>query len=119
MTGEIKTMRNIFTVIFLAGALTMFGVACKNQTAPSGKSEKDQAVEAAQKVFAEMKATGVDMSSGPCLSDEIISDWVADVAHSPRQEVDNLPANQCSSFREGKARHFVELDTEGKFLRAN
>lgn len=56
-----------------------------------------------------------DLSNGPCLSDNnpdwTISDWVCDVAHSPRQSVDNLPENQCSDFREGKAKHFVEVDT--------
>lgn len=49
---------------------------------------------------------------GPCLSNEIIGDWVCDVAHSPRQPVDDLPENQCSAFREGKARHFVELSPD-------
>jgi hypothetical protein len=58
------------------------------------------------------------MSVGPCLAEEIINDWAADVAHSPRQPVDDLPENQCQSFRNGKVGHFVELDTEGKFLRS-
>jgi len=47
---------------------------------------------------------------GPCLSNNIIPDWVCDIAHSPRQEVDDDPANQCKAFRTGQAHHFVELD---------
>lgn len=53
---------------------------------------------------------GQDFYKGPCLSNEIIPDWVCDVVNSPRQEVDNNPENQCSAFREGKAHHFVEVD---------
>jgi hypothetical protein len=53
--------------------------------------------------------------NGPCLSDNNtkwnVSDWVCDVAHSPRQAVDNLPENQCQAFRNGEAHHFVEVDS--------
>jgi len=55
---------------------------------------------------------GTDLSDGPCLSDPniIAGDWVCDVAHSPRLPVDNQQENQCKAFREGRARHFVEVD---------
>jgi hypothetical protein len=63
---------------------------------------------------------GKDLSNGPCLLDPIpeVRDWVCDVAHWPRQDVDNLAENQCSSFREGKAKHFVEVDPACNFIRA-
>lgn len=61
---------------------------------------------------------GVDFSSGPCLSNDLMPDWVADIAHDPRTAEDDLPENQCSAFREGKAHHFVELDLEGNLIRA-
>lgn len=68
------------------------------------------------------KASEVDLSNGPCLSDDNprwkISDWVCDVAHSPRETVDNLPENQCQEFREGKASHFVEIDPNCNFIKA-
>ena len=58
----------------------------------------------------------------PCLSDNNpewnISGWVCDVAHSPRQAMDDLPENQCSEFREGKSNHFVEVDAACEFIRA-
>jgi hypothetical protein len=44
--------------------------------------------------------------------------WVADMAHDPRQDVDDDPENQCAAYREGKADHFVELDPEGEFIRS-
>ena len=52
---------------------------------------------------------GMDMSSGPCLSNEIIPGWVCDVAHSPRQATDNDPSNQCPEYGV-TASHFVEVD---------
>jgi hypothetical protein len=51
-----------------------------------------------------------NLSNSPCLSDNLAPDWACDVAHSPRQAVDNLPENQCVSFRTGVVHHFVEVD---------
>ncbi len=82
------------------------------------KSEKDQAIEKSKELFKQKKEEGMDMSQGPCLSNEIISGWVVDVAHSPREAVDNQPENQCSTYREGKASHFIELDPEGNLIKA-
>ena len=56
------------------------------------------------------RGTILELDKSPCLSNEVIEDWVCDVAHDPRQDIDNMPENQCSAFREGKAHHFVELD---------
>lgn len=82
------------------------------------KNDREKAILEAQRIFTEQKTAGIDMSRGPCLSNEVIPDWVADVAHWPRQAIDNDPANQCPAYREGKAHHFVELDPEGNFIRA-
>jgi len=57
-----------------------------------------------------------DLNNGLCLG--LIDDgWVCDVAHNPRQAIDNLPENQCIDYREGRARHFVEVDPECKIIR--
>jgi hypothetical protein len=51
---------------------------------------------------------GMDLSDGPCLG-MITEGWVCDVAHDPRADVDNDPANQCPEY--GKtANHYVEVD---------
>lgn len=64
---------------------------------------------------------GQDISAGPCLSDEKEDwphpDWVCDVAHSPRQDIDDQPENQCKAYRDGKAHHFVEVDTNCDLIR--
>ena len=59
-----------------------------------------------------------DLARGPCLSENLLPDWVADIAHNPRQRVDDESANQCQNFRNGTAKHFVELDLEGNLIRA-
>ncbi len=66
----------------------------------------------------EKLAAGVNLSNGPCLSNSIIPNWVCDVAHSPRQDVDNDPANQCPEYG-GRADHFIEVSLECKVLRAS
>ena len=59
-----------------------------------------------------------DLNTGPCLSNEIAPGWVCDIAHDPREEVDNKPENQCPAFREGKSDHFVELDPGCNLIKA-
>ncbi len=64
-------------------------------------------------------------NEGPCLSDDaarkreagLASDWVCDVAHFPRVPADDNPANQCAEYRNGGARHFVEVDVDCKTIR--
>jgi len=63
---------------------------------------------------------GVDLSAGPCIRNPFISpsSWVCDVAHNPRQPIDDLPENQCSAYISGEANHFVEVTPDCKFIRA-
>ena len=82
------------------------------------ENDRDRAIRLARQLYQEKKAQGMDFSDGPCLAEEIIADWAVDIAHSPRQAVDNLPQNQCRSWREGRVRHFVELDPDGNLIRA-
>ncbi len=73
-------------------------------------------VAAAKARWEEVRGEGVDLSVGPCLG-AIAPDWVADVAHDPRQPVDDDPANQCAEVRTGTAHHFVELTPDGTLIR--
>lgn len=79
--------------------------------------EADRAVNQAKHFYALRKASGENFSTGPCLSDALMPNWVADIVHNPRQPVDDLPAYQCPAFIEGKSKHFVELDLEGNVVR--
>ena len=59
---------------------------------------------------------GTDLSKGPCLSENIIPDWVCDVAHSPRQAVDNMKENQCPEYGRS-AHHLVEVTPDCELIR--
>jgi hypothetical protein len=82
--------------------------------------ERQQAIEAAQAVYAAQAAAGVDFTNGPCISDELedVPGWSVDVAHDPREDIDDQPENQCQAYREGRTAHFVELDPDGNLIRA-
>lgn len=82
------------------------------------ESDRERAIRLAMELYEQRRAEGMDFSQGPCLAEEIIPDWCVDIAHSPRQPVDNLPQNRCQSFRSGRTHHFVELDPDGKLIRA-
>ena len=83
-----------------------------------GVDEADErtAVAAAKAAYADAKAAGTDLTDGPCLG-RVLPDWVADVAHDPRTDVDDDPANQCADYRSGEVDHFVELDPDGEVIR--
>lgn len=99
---------------FIAWSLTACGGG-----SDSSSGDKDKAVAAARFIYAG-KARSLDLSSGPCLAESIpsLSDWAVDIAHDPRQPVDDQSANQCQSFRDGETHHFVELTPGGQLIRA-
>jgi hypothetical protein len=82
-----------------------------------GKEADAATIRLAQRAYAKALLSGVNFSSGPCLG-VIKRDWVADVAHDPRQDVDDDPANQCEAYRNGDAHHFVELTPGGQYIRS-
>ncbi len=106
----------VLIVIVLLAFITVF----LNSGGPKSisKSEIETAVNQAKYLYGQERGRGRDFSSGPCLSEALLPGWVVDIAHSPRLPIDDLPENQCSAFREGRAQHFVELDLDGNLIRA-
>jgi hypothetical protein len=104
----------------IAAFLVLALAACGSSGSNVNPSGSQRAVDEAQTVFDQAQASGVDMSAGPCISESLPSlpDWVADVAHDPRQPVDDEPVNQCQRYRSREAHHFVELDVNGQLIRA-
>ncbi len=86
----------------------------------AGPDTRDRAVNEAMRAYREAQAAGTDLERGPCIAEQLpgLEDWVVDIAHEPRQPVDDQPANQCQRFRDGDAHHFVELSPSGKLIRA-
>jgi hypothetical protein len=77
-------------------------VAAVALAAGCGGAEADSGtIRLAQQAYERAKAAGVDMSRGPCLG-VMKPGWVADVAHDPRQDVDDEPEN--SARRTARAR---------------
>jgi hypothetical protein len=107
----------IIFVILLSGC-------AKNTPLQSEQNVEAKAIALCTSLCEKLK-NNLDLKNGPCLSDKNpewnISGWVCDVAHSPRQEVDNKRENQCEEwwkgFNEGNAPRFVEVDPECKFIR--
>jgi len=102
-------------LLLLASVILVSG--CVQQPA------QDASQQAKTKCIETCMTISSDLSDrSPCLSDNNlewnVSDWVCDVAHSPREAMDDLPENQCLEFREGKAHHFVEVDPNCNFIRA-
>ncbi len=99
----------ILLVILISGCTT------------SGDTEsfKKAAIDACIKICNSIKDKQ-DLSNGPCIGDPIPEHpgWVCDVAHWPREPVDNLPENQCEAYRNGTATHFVEVTPECTLIRA-
>src|SRR5262249_31023306 len=94
--------------------VSLFAVAGCGGNGKATVSDKDQAIAKAMLIFHQKQESGVDLSNGPCLAEQLpgLPDWAADVAHDPREPVDNQAANQCSSFQAGQTHHFVELTPE-------
>lgn len=89
------------------------------QLSPSPSTQvQDEIFKNALNLYLRKKEEGVDMKNGPCLG-PIGDDWVLDIAHKPRQSVDEKPENQCEDFRNGTAKHFIELDPDGKLITFN
>lgn len=103
-----------WAVVFLLVVVVVMLLTARRTGQPTGKGFDP--VAAARTRFEEVRGEGVDLSAGPCLG-VIGPDWVADIAHDPREPVDDDPANQCAEYREGKVTHFVELTPEGKLIK--
>jgi hypothetical protein len=103
--------------IAIAVVLGVFIAGCGGGSGAS-QEDKDKAIAAAKFLYAGQAKR--DLSNGPCLSESLpgLSDWAVDIAHDPREDVDDQPANQCQSFRDGKTHHFVELTPDGQLIRA-
>lgn len=111
---NVKMDKKIFIAGILVVVLLFSGCVTKEEVK---ESDKEKAIEECVKICKNFKNSGEDLDS-KCLSNDFYPDWVCDVAHSPRKAEDNLPENQCSAFREGKAHHFVEVDENCTLIRA-
>jgi hypothetical protein len=102
--------------LLLLGVVLVSGCT-EQQEPPPTRTQINEATLACVSLCQQKLNEGRDLSQGPCLSGEIIDNWVCDVAHAPRTQVDNDPINQCPAYGD-TASHFVEVDPECNFIRA-
>ena len=119
-TWAVNRRRPAPPLFIAAVCLSLSLAACGSNGSNVSQSDRDKAVDEAQAAFHQVQASGQDLSAGPCISESLpgVSDWVADVAHDPRQPIDDEPGNQCQRYRSGEAHHFVELGLDGRLIRA-
>lgn len=107
-------------VLIAASALVVLIAAGCGGDDDVSDEDRDRATAAAQQAYDIAVTRGDDLDVGPCIAEELpdLPDWVADIAHDPREDVDDDPDNQCQRYRDGDASHFVELTPEGELIRA-
>ncbi len=127
--------------LFLLGILFLliFGCAGENQSTENNSGNSafvsysppdENGVEINPQVYNELprdscikaclleKRTRGDLSQGPCLG-IIAVNYVCDVAHNPREDVDNVPENQCADYVQGRVLHYIEVDENCTFINEN
>lgn len=107
----------IILIVILVSACTIY-VVNNGGFNPGRKDTLDAAINQAKYLYRLKKEEGTDFSKGPCLTNALMSGWVLDIVHNPKEQVDDLVENQCSSYINGQAKHFVELDINGSLVRA-
>lgn len=114
-------MNKLILILLLAVSVFLLGcTGTSSEKTVGGSATADIEGECVSLCQLELQR-GTDLSNGPCIGNPLKADseWVCDVAHDPREEVDNLQENQCSAFREGKATHFVEVDASCRVIKKN
>ena len=111
----------LFWIVLVWIILVSILVVSLNGDSTSAKKrnvlEADKAISGARALFKKNVSEGKDLSNGPCLTNDLMPDWVVDTIHSPRENIDDLPGNQCQAYLEGRAKHFIELDLNGNLVR--
>ncbi|MFH1256275.1 MAG: hypothetical protein V1494_03185 [Candidatus Diapherotrites archaeon] len=109
---------SIILAAFIAAVLLLTGCTSIIQGETGAPKAPELATQACILLCEQKLAEGMDLTAGPCLSNEIYPDWVCDVAHTPRAAADNNPANQCPEYAKTKS-HFVEVNPNCQLIRAN
>lgn len=115
-----------FVVLCVSGVVVVYVLIMlfiAKPAAPAAVSQpnvdefEETIIAVAKQAYAQAKESGIDLTTGPCLSDALEIGWAIDIAHFPRETIDDWPENQCIAYLEGKVQHFIELDTRGAVIR--
>jgi hypothetical protein len=81
---------------------------------PNYVKEQQDLISCSRALYGNMKASGINFYS-QCLGRCI--DYSIDIVHVPRISEDDLVENQCSDYRKGLTKHFIELDENENIVR--
>lgn len=113
---------SIYLILILICLIFVSAPGCKETKKPDTSIEpalEELLIEECKAACQDALAKGQNLGNGPCLMDPIRdTGWVCDIAHEPREAVDNLRENQCNAWHNGTASHFIELTPECKFIKA-
>jgi hypothetical protein len=107
----------LIVIVFSSSATYYLFIKTQSNYQVGKSSEVDEAVQKAKDIYRQKRAKGEDLKNGPCLSENLMPGWVADLVHNPRSKSDDLPSNQCQNYLKGQATHVIELDLDGNVVR--
>lgn len=81
---------------------------------PDYVTEQQNAITCASDLYGTAKNNGAEFNS-QCLG--TCGNYSVDIVNVPRTNEDNLIENQCSDFKAGITKHFIELDKNNKIFR--
>ncbi len=88
------------------------------QTAEDEIGNRRFAIIRAEVLFKERVARGDNLSAGPCLAEDLILNWSADIVHEPRVPADDYDVNRCRNHIKGVTKHLVEITEDGLIVSA-
>jgi hypothetical protein len=80
---------------------------------PAYVLEQQEAIICATDLYSKAKET--TMLESQCLGN--CGDYAVDIVSVPRTSEDDKEENQCSAFKTGEVKHFIELDKGGNVVR--
>jgi hypothetical protein len=115
-------MKNLFVVIVILFIFLASGCIGDEETNSENTILSSDPQEACIELCRQQIMNGVDLSLGPCLSENVnlaweIDDWACDVAHEPRKDIDNNALNQCQKVRKEEITNFIEVSPNCEFIR--
>lgn len=108
----------ILIIILIVVAILLISTRSTITNTNKTNSNKQLAISRCISICYSKLDAGVNLNNGPCISNNVVNDWVCDIAHNPREEIDNKSNNECSDYLNNSKHHFVELTTNCKLIRA-
>ena len=105
----------ILVVVLVLKSNDNFGIVKKGDDVRENiVNERSSSVLCALDLYRQADSEGMNFSS-QCLG--VCGDFVVDVVHAPRNEIDDLIENQCGDYNSGEIIRFIELNQEGELVR--